>query len=149
MDASIRALQIDDLSGVCEIEALSYTFPWSDSIFTDCLRVGYRCRGLTIENHLVAYSIFSTGAGEGHILNLTVNPENRQSGYGRLMLRDLLMHARSKALTRVYLEVRPSNRAARALYDSEGFELIGLRRNYYRGDQGREDAMVYALTLVT
>jgi ribosomal-protein-alanine N-acetyltransferase len=47
----------------------------------------------------------------------------------------------------VFLEVRPSNGRAIDLYTSLGFETIGLRRNYYPADQGREDAVVMRFVL--
>ena len=47
----------------------------------------------------------------------------------------------------VFLEVRPSNTVAIQLYESMGFERIGLRKGYYQAVGGREDALVYKLTL--
>lgn len=143
----IRALQTPDLARVVVIEAASYDFPWSAGVFADCLSVGYYCRVLDLQGWPVAYAVLSVGAGEAHILNLTVSPEYRSQGLGRRLLRDFLGHCRSQSLDRIYLEVRPSNDAARVLYASEGFEHIGVRRQYYRSRRGREDAMVYALDL--
>ncbi|MCH6572099.1 MAG: ribosomal protein S18-alanine N-acetyltransferase [Proteobacteria bacterium] len=143
----IRALQTRDLARVIVIEAASYDFPWSAGVFADCLSVGYYCRVLDLQGWPAAYAVLSVGAGEAHILNLTVSPEYRSQGLGRRLLRDFLGHCRSRSLGRIYLEVRPSNDAARVLYASEGFEPIGVRRQYYRSRRGREDAMVYALDL--
>lgn len=143
----IRALQMRDLARVVVIEAASYDFPWSAGVFSDCLSVGYYCRVLDLRGRPAAYGVLSVAAGEAHILNLTVSPKYRGQGLGRLLLRDFLGHCRSHALSRVYLEVRPSNDVARLLYVSEGFALIGMRRRYYRSQDGREDAMVYALNI--
>ncbi len=141
----IRAFQARDLARVVVIESASYEFPWSAGVFSDCLSVDYYCRVLDLQGRPAAYSVLSVGAGEAHILNLTVCSEYRRQGLGRCLLRDLLDHCRGRTLSRIYLEVRPSNAVARILYEAEGFELIGLRRQYYRSRQGREDAMVYAL----
>lgn len=143
----IRALQMRDLARVVVIEAASYDFPWSAGVFSDCLSVGYYCRVLDLRGRPAAYAVLSVAAGEAHILNLTVSPKYRGQGLGRLLLRDFLGHCHSHALSRVYLEVRPSNDVARLLYVSEGFALIGMRRRYYRSQDGREDAMVYALNI--
>ncbi len=141
----IRAIQTRDLTRVIDIESASYDFPWSAGVFSDCLSVGYYCRVLDLQGWPAAYAVLSVGAGEAHILNLTVSPECRSQGLGRHLLLDLLGYCRGQSLSRIYLEVRPSNEAARVLYESEGFELIGIRRQYYRSLKGREDAMVYAL----
>jgi ribosomal-protein-alanine N-acetyltransferase len=63
-------------------------------------------------------------------------------------LRALLQLARSRGAKRVFLEVRPSNTAAIALYDAEGFNEIGRRPRYYPARNGREDALVMALELL-
>ena len=141
----IRALQTRALARVVVIEAASSAFPWSAGVLADCLAVGYYCRVLDLQGWPAAYAVLSAGAGEAHILNLTVSPECRRQGLGRRLLRDFLGYCRKQSLSRIYLEVRPGNDAARVLYASEGFELIGVRRQYYRSRQGREDAMVYAL----
>lgn len=143
----IRALEMRDLARVVVIEAASYDFPWSAGVFSDCLSVGYYCRVLDLRGRPAAYAVLSVAAGEAHILNLTVSPKYRGQGLGRLLLRDFLGHCRSHVLSRVYLEVRPSNDVARLLYVSAGFALIGMRRRYYRSQDGREDAMVYALNI--
>lgn len=143
----IRALEMRDLARVVVIEAASYDFPWSAGVFSDCLSVGYYCRVLDLQGRPAAYAVLSVAAGEAHILNLTVSSKYRGQGLGRLLLRDFLGYCRSHALSRVYLEVRPSNDVARLLYVSEGFALIGMRRRYYRSQDGREDAMVYALNI--
>ena len=143
----IRALQMRDLARVVVIEAASYDFPWSAGVFSDCLSVGYYCRVLDLRGRPAAYAVLSVAAGEAHILSLTVSPKYWGQGLGRLLLRDFLGHCHSHALSRVYLEVRPSNDVARLLYVSEGFALIGMRRRYYRSQDGREDAMLYALNI--
>ncbi len=143
----IRALRERDLVAIGVIESASFEYPWSAGIFFDCLSVGYYCRVLDLLGQPAAYAVLSIGASEAHILNLTVSPEYRRQGLGRCLLLDLLAHARTRSLHRIYLEVRPSNDAARVLYKAEGFELIGLRRQYYRSRHGREDALVFALSL--
>lgn len=73
------------------------------------------------------------------ILTVGVVPEARRTGLARLMLADLLAEARRRGAIEAFLEVRIDNEAARALYRSEGFEEIGVRRGYY--DAGRVDAV--------
>jgi ribosomal-protein-alanine N-acetyltransferase len=143
----IRSLRSTDIACVTQIENASYDFPWSAGIFLDCLAVGYLCQVLVLQGRTVAYSILSTGAGETHVLNLTVDKKLRRQGLGRFLLENVLAYSRDQSLSSVFLEVRPGNKAAIALYESEGFEPVGVRRGYYRSLDGREDALVYALDL--
>jgi [ribosomal protein S18]-alanine N-acetyltransferase len=143
----IRAMADGDVRAVVEIERTSYQFPWSEGIFRDCLRVGYVCRVVLSGDELVGYGIMSTGAGEAHILNLCVRESNRCRGIGRTLLEHLLGRAGAGGSTEAYLEVRPSNTAAIRLYQTLGFEPIGIRRGYYQAVGGREDAAVLRLAL--
>jgi ribosomal-protein-alanine N-acetyltransferase len=142
-----RAMVPADIPSVGAVERDSYAFPWSEGIFRDCLRVGYLCRVAELEGGVVAYGVVAMGAGEAHILNLCVRPDLRGHGVGRQMLMLLLERARQAGMTETFLEVRPSNRLAIALYQSVGFVQVGLRRGYYQAEQGREDALVLRLDL--
>lgn len=137
-----RAMIESDLPTVHANEIASYEYPWSESIFRDCLRVGYECRVLEVAGRVIGHGILSAGAGEAHLLNLCVHPDFRCRGIGRQMLLHLLDKARGLGARAVFLEVRPSNPGAIRLYQSQGFELIGVRRGYYQSANGREDACV-------
>ena len=118
------------------------SFPWSEGIFRDCLRVGYVCRVIDVGGDMAGYGIMSVGAGEAHILNVCIRDEYRCRGLARKMLLYLLDRARSAGMHEAFLEVRPSNTAAARLYQSLGFEQVGMRRGYYQATVGREDAAV-------
>ena len=64
-----------------------------------------------------------------------------------MLLNALLARSERSDAERVYLEVRPSNAAALALYDSAGFTRVGIRPDYYQARPGREDAVVLAAAL--
>jgi ribosomal-protein-alanine N-acetyltransferase len=136
-----------DIADVALVEATSYLFPWSEGIFRDCLRVGYCCRVLCCGDETVGYCIISFGANEAHLLNLCVRPDLHGMGLGRHLLWHALERARDAGVKTMFLEVRPSNEIALSLYRSEGFVEVGYRRSYYRGVNGREDALVLALEL--
>ncbi len=144
---TLRPMTDSDVRGVVEIERASYQFPWSEGIFRDCLRVGYVCRVVLTDEELAGYGIMSTGAGEAHILNLCVRQSRRCRGIGRAMLEHLLGRAAASGAHEAYLEVRPSNTAAIRLYQTLGFEPVGVRRGYYQAVGGREDAAVLKLAL--
>jgi [ribosomal protein S18]-alanine N-acetyltransferase len=147
----LRKMRKADLAQVLEIEAKNYAFPWSEEIFKDCFSVlSYSCWVCEdIEENVVAYAILSIAVGEAHILNISVDPATQGLGVGRKMMEHLIECATPKAET-MFLEVRPSNHKAKALYESLGFNEIGLRKGYYPAENNtREDAMMLALELMT
>jgi ribosomal-protein-alanine N-acetyltransferase len=78
-----------------------------------------------------------------HILNLAVHPSKRRRGIARRLLSEGLAQARALGAELAWLEVRPSNNAARALYESFGFKEAGRRPGYY--DDTQEDALLLTL----
>jgi ribosomal-protein-alanine N-acetyltransferase len=136
-----------DLGMVMRIEREAYAFPWSEGIFRDCLRAGYCCWVADQQGIVRAYGIMQVGAGESHILNLCVRTSYRSQGLGRALLGHLIEVAREHRADTALLEVRPTNRAALGLYAAMGFNEVGVRRGYYPGRNGREDALILALGL--
>lgn len=145
---ALRTMCEEDLDQVAAIERRAYPFPWSPGIFRDCLRAGYGCWVMEDAGRVVGYSLLSVAAGEAHILNLCIDPDMQRRGLGQRMLLRLLDLARWHRAQRVFLEVRPSNQAAIALYRAHGFNEIGTRPRYYPGPNGREDAVVMAIELL-
>jgi len=141
-------MQDADVPAVAAVERASYQFPWSEGIFRDCVRVGYLCRVVEVSDVIIGHGIVSTGAGEAHILNVCVRTEFRCRGVGRQLLRYLLERSRALGMAEAFLEVRPSNTTAIRLYQSLGFEQVGVRRGYYQATNGREDAAVLRLALL-
>ena len=142
-----RLMTEHDLCAVLEIEKRSYTFPWSEGIFHDCLRFGYSSWVTEVEGKLAAYAIMSIAVQECHILNICVDPGLQGQGIGRRFLQELLVIAKARKADTVFLEVRPSNVPALSLYFSEGFNEIGTRRDYYPATVGREDAVILAKSI--
>lgn len=147
--SEVRLMLPADLKGVARLERDAYDYPWSVNIFRDCLLAGYYSLVLDIDGTVTGYAIMSMAAREAHILNLCVHRGARRLGYGRRLLNALLIRADECEIERAFLEVRPSNRAALALYRSSGFVEIGVRPAYYQAAFGREDAVVLAATLTT
>ena len=143
----IRLMLPSDLKAVARIEHTAYEYPWSLGIFRDCMLAGYHGLVLDVGGSVTGYGIMSVAGGEAHILNLCVHPSSQRLGFGRRLLNALLVRAQECDVTKVYLEVRPSNEAALQLYFSLGFVKIGVRPAYYQATFGREDAVVLSLTL--
>lgn len=138
----LRPMLESDVAAVVEIEQRVYPFPWTAGIFSDCIRVGYRCAVLEFDDVTVGYGIIACGAGEAHLLNVCVREEFRNRGLGRTLMMHLLGLAAAAGAAVVFLEVRPANSAAVRLYEALGFRQIGVRRGYYQAVSGREDALV-------
>ena len=143
-----RPMVAEDLVSVVGVEQACYPYPWSRGIFEDCLRVGYCC--LVVEGAaegICAHGIMMVRAREAHALNLCVAPAARRRGIARALLAELLDVAARMNAQSAFLEVRPSNTGAVALYHEAGFHVIGQRPDYYPAPFGREDALVMARDL--
>jgi len=146
--AQIRAMTEAGLAEVVQVEGRAYEFPWTITIFKDCVRAGYGCFVLATRAEIIGYFVLSVAANEAHVLNVCVDPSEQGHGYGRRLMKRLLDLARWHRAERVFLEVRPSNPRAIALYHDIGFNEIGRRPRYYPAKNGREDALVMAIELV-
>lgn len=150
--ARMRPMREADLDAVLAIERRAYAFPWTLGIFRDCLRAGYPAWVLEQEQgrelRIIGYGVLSVAADEAHVLNVCTAPEEQGRGHGRRLLRTLVHHAHARGAHRLFLEVRPSNPHAMALYHDEGFNEIGRRPRYYPSHHGREDAIVMAKELL-
>ncbi len=146
-EARIRPLAERDLDAVVAIERDLYEFPWSLGNFRDSLAAGYSCWAYDGTDGLVGYAVMMIGAGEAHLLNLSIAAPSQRRGCGTELLEQLLDVARGYGAGVLLLEVRPSNAAARAMYAGYGFEQIGTRRGYYPARDGREDALLLSYRL--
>jgi ribosomal-protein-alanine N-acetyltransferase len=137
-----RRMTIHDLDAVMEIERAIYAHPWTRGNFSDSLEAGYYCWIVEYGGVMVGYSVLMVAAGEAHLLNLSIAAPWQRRGLGRELLKFILGLARDSAAAKIYLEVRPSNNAAIALYTNAGFAQIGIRSSYYPSPAGSEDAVV-------
>jgi len=138
-----------DLPFVIEIENMSYPNPWHLSSFRGEIEnrpisnpyvIMYR----PLEK-IIGYLIYWHIRNEVQISNIAISPDYRQMGVGEGILRKVLVEMRHKGADFVFLEVRPSNLAARCLYEKIGFTILGLRKGYYRNPS--EDAIVMGKSL--
>ena len=138
----IAGVVLDDLRPAdaprcAELERLLFPGddPWSERAFRDELATGHLYRAARADDLLVGYAGLAFVAGPPHpeaeVHTIGVDPAHQGRGVGRALLRELLAVADAQRAT-VFLEVRTDNAAAHALYASEGFAVVGLRRRYYR-----------------
>lgn len=136
-----------DLKRVIDIENSVYSHPWTLGNFRDSIQAGHRCVLLNYGEKIIGYAVVMIAADEAHVLNITIAREWQRQGHGRTLLLHLATIAITEFARSFFLEVRPSNPAAKALYESIGFKIIGVRRHYYPAIAGREDAIVMELKL--
>jgi ribosomal-protein-alanine N-acetyltransferase len=136
-----------DLDWVVEQEASLHRFPWSRGNFTDSLAAGYGCWLMLETGVPVGYAVMLCVLDEAHLLHISVVRAAQERGLGSRLLEHLFSTARGKGLRQFFLEVRPSNLSALALYRRAGFVEIARRRGYYPSPDGREDAIVMRLEL--
>jgi len=136
-------IKLPDLDQVSQIEEQAYAFPWTPGNLRDSLAAGHLFPALKQGNMLIAYSILMPVLDEVHLLNLTVASNFQGQGWGTEMLR-VSMRLAATALDgkSMLLEVRPSNTVGLALYEKHGFKSIGIRKQYYPAENGREDALI-------
>ncbi len=143
----ISPMRLDSVDAVMEIELRSYEFPWTEGNMRDCIKSNYYCCVYHLGDQCIGYAVMSVIAGEAQILNICIDPEMQGHGLGRKLLQHLIGEAGRRSADTVFLEVRVSNKAAFKLYDSAGFNEVGQRIGYYPAKNGREDALVLALSL--
>jgi ribosomal-protein-alanine N-acetyltransferase len=138
----LRPMTEADLPRIQRIELASYDYPWSLGNFRDSMQAGYSTWVREADGEVIGYYVMMAAAGEAHLLNMTIAPIWRRHGLGRELLAHSLHAAHEHGAECLFLEVRPSNDAALALYRSSGFVELAVRRDYYPARNGREDAVV-------
>lgn len=136
-----------DMEAVLAIENIVQPHPWTRGNFSDALNCAYRCVVDEIGQEIVAYAVLMPVLDEAELLTIAVARSRQRQGLGRTMLLAQMQWARECKMRKLFLEVRVSNHAAIALYRSLGFAEIGMRRGYYQGTHGREDALLMACEL--
>ena len=141
-----RRMSEADLDAVMAIENVIYTHPWTRGNFVDSIKASSHCWIMEWQGVIAGYAVIMTGAGEAHLLNLSVAAAWQRRGLGREMLLYVIDFINKNKISVLFLEVRVSNTAARALYAQAGFHEIGVRRGYYPARinnlDAREDAIV-------
>ncbi|MEQ1896373.1 MAG: ribosomal protein S18-alanine N-acetyltransferase [Vicinamibacterales bacterium] len=133
----------EDLTGVLEVEAQSFTNPWTREMYQWELTNRDLCRIYVVrtpEHRVAGFCAFWLVFDEIHINNVALRPSCRGLGLGSALMRHVLAEGRRLGARRATLEVRASNAGARRLYERLGFGVAGTRRNYYSSPV--EDALI-------
>ena len=132
-----------DLDGVLDVEAESFSNPWTRAMYAWELQNRSVCHIYVVRTpscRVAACCAFWLVFDEIHINNVAVLPRYRGRGIGTALMRFVLEEAKRLGATRATLEVRASNAAASRLYERLGFYTAGVRPNYYSSPV--EDALI-------
>jgi ribosomal-protein-alanine N-acetyltransferase len=154
-------MQPSDMRAVMSLEAISHSHPWTQGQFLDsltaghwayCIRPEITAKEESLSNlpALWGYCILYPAVDELHLLNITIDPLLRRNGIGSRVMQAIEGIAIEQKMSRIILEVRPSNIPAVKLYERMGYAIIGVRRGYYPADEvtgKREDAGVMAKSI--
>lgn len=149
----LAPMMTSHLDAVMAIEQAAYPTPWTRGTFVDSLASGYPSHCLFDDRAaLLGYCVAMQGAGEVHLLNLTVAQDRQGQGHARHMLDALVARGRQEGMARLWLEVREGNLRARRLYRRYGLVEVGRRKAYYPATPvsvpaRREDAVLMSLIL--
>ena len=142
-----REISLGDLDGIVQIERAVNPFPWGEEALRDTIASsGHHLMSLR-EGRAVGFLLSSFVLDEAQLLLIGVSPDWQGVGVGGQMLKELINRSQDQGQKLIYLEVRSGNERAIRLYRSLGFIDIGVRRDYYPGLVGREDAIVMSLQL--
>jgi ribosomal-protein-alanine N-acetyltransferase len=140
---TIRTARRDDVEDIAAIEREAFNDPWSAGSFRALFGnpvVHFAVAEDTATGRIFGYVVAWMVVDEAEIANLAVSDGARRMGIGARLLDHAIGTAKAQKSVVVFLEVRESNAAARALYASRGFEVAGRRSKYYR--KPVEDALV-------
>lgn len=137
----IRQMTTEDVKAVSEVEAATFSMPWSEADFMDLLtrdQIEYLVAEL--DGVIIGGAGIRNVLGDGEITNVAILEPYRRHGYARELLTELLKKGREMGAVDFTLEVRVSNVPATKLYESLGFVSEGIRPNFY--ERPKEDANI-------
>lgn len=143
MNHTLRIMTPDDLAQVFAIEQVSHPSPWPMKGLQESLQ-NHVAYVLEQDGAVIGFAFVQRILDEAHLLDIALAPSHRGKGLGRELLRQLMDEVLVSGVTIWFLEVRVSNVTAISLYQSLGYNELSLRRNYYDGPDGKEDALLMA-----
>jgi len=143
----IRKMEMADLEYILQVENECFPDPWTKNNFTSEVLENKHSNPCVVEyeNKIVGYAVYWCFDIEAHIANFAVTNKHRRKKIGSLLLEYIFEDVACRNITKIYLEVRASNEAARSLYTKYGFVEDYIRKNYYLKE--KDDAILMSLSL--
>lgn len=139
----MRIIQMNEghVPQIARLERLCFSDPWSERSIASELQNPLALWLVAEEDgHVLGYVGSQTVLDESDMMNVAVDPAFRRQGVARALIEALISGLAEGGSRCLKLEVRVSNESARALYESMGFQQLGLRKNYYQNP--KEDALI-------
>ncbi|CAG8998677.1 MAG: [Ribosomal protein S18]-alanine N-acetyltransferase [Candidatus Celerinatantimonas neptuna] len=148
MNYQVDKLESSDLSQIMAIEQRVQHHPWNESLLQQSFNhLSYNLALRGKESDLLGYLFCRVVVDEGELLNISIDRNLQHQGWGGHLLRSLIIRLKMQGIHRIMLEVRASNQPALRLYKRLGFNLDGVRKNYYPSGDTREDALLMSRIL--
>lgn len=140
---TIRAFSLTDIESIAGWWDASSSQPWSLKVIIEAAKKDhYHVLVSEQDSEINGVCLFTLVADECNLLYITVASKNRKQGVAKQLLAALIGQSQQQRISRVFLEVRESNRAAIALYQSNGFSQSGERKNYYSAIKSVSDTLL-------
>ena len=145
-EIEIVELKKEHCSQVAEIEKRTFSMPWSEKAFLECVESPDRHYFCAVcKEEVLSYCGYWGVLDEAEIYNVAVKKDSRGRGIGSFLLAKLIECGKSDNRKRFLLEVRCGNKSAISLYKKLGFKEDGIRPNFY--DEPKEDALLMSLEI--
>jgi ribosomal-protein-alanine N-acetyltransferase len=148
----IRAMVLADLDQVFALaDSLAHAPRWAREVYEAGLTSGSAPRRMALvaeepaSGAVAGFAVAAVVGPEAELESLAVAEKLQRRGIGRQLVDEIVGMLGQEGVTKVFLEVRESNRPAQRLYDALGFKTAGRRASYY--PEPKEDAVVMALSL--
>jgi len=146
VNVNIMPMAESHLDAVAALEAQCFSDPWPRELLSRQLQSGRHVLLCAVCGGAVAgYAGYEYVLDEGYIGNVAVSADFRRRGLGRRLVEAMMESARQRELAFLTLEVRAGNEPARRLYEAMGFQIVGVRKNYY--EKPTEDAILMTVFL--
>ena len=130
----IREMEASDIDKVYDIENQAFFEPWSKKNLVKDLEQNNFLKHYVYEKNgeVVGFYIASLVLDEVEIFSIAVDNKNRCEGIASKLLEHLIDFSKKSGVCQIWLEVSTKNQAAINLYEKFGFEIMGIRKNYYQ-----------------
>lgn len=141
MEFTLTKMEAEHIRQIAALEKECFSEPWSENALAEELENENSHFLVAVSDAVMGYIGVQEICGEAYITNVAVFGEYRKLGIGRELLRAACDGAKSRNCEFITLEVRESNVPAKTLYESEGFEKAGIRKNFYSAPA--ENGVIY------
>ncbi len=141
MNFEIINMASEHIPQIALLEKECFSSPWSENALSEELTNDNSYFLVAISDKVLGYIGVQEICGEAYITNVAVFSEYRKLGIGRRLLKTAVDNAESRGCEFITLEVRESNKSAISLYESENFEIAGIRKNFYSNPT--ENGIIY------